>query len=197
MTTDIAILLSSSTASNLPIDIMQALNVKIIGVALIIFSWASNSFGVRHPGCETGLLLLPRNAEYKAHCEGEEGTPGADPRWPCFTMWRGDLTNLEAAVIPDGKPDDFFLVKDGAKIDFTTRDPSKPFTLKWENAELSYSDFDKESGCYKLTVKTSYDIRIWVSDESNKERSGDTQIFWTNICTKWTHIHIGSKDHGW
>lgn len=97
---------------------MPALNVKIIGVALIIAPWAAKSV-VHQPGCKLGVLLLPRNTEYKAHCEGEAGTPGADPLWPCFTMWRGDLTNLEAAVgpdgKPDGKPDDFFLVKDGAK----------------------------------------------------------------------------------
>ncbi|KAJ1579833.1 hypothetical protein NDA14_000373 [Ustilago hordei] len=80
---------------------------------------------------------------------------------------------------------------------FTTADPTKDFGLKWQegDVEMSYSDFDKEKGCFKITLKHSSTdaYRIWVSAENSKERDLDT---WkrgetsTTLCTKWVHIHI-------
>ncbi|CCF48197.1 hypothetical protein NDA11_000947 [Ustilago hordei] len=82
---------------------------------------------------------------------------------------------------------------------FTTVDPTKDFNVQWYqgSVQMSYSDFDKEKGCFKITLK-HYDndsLRIWVSAENSKERDLDT---WnrgetsTTLCTKWVHIHIKS-----
>lgn len=59
----------------------------------------------------TQLQLSPQNTEYRSHCEGDT----ADPKWPCFTFWKGDLRDSWAVLdhSPDS-PNDFFLAKDGA-----------------------------------------------------------------------------------
>ena len=111
-------------------------------------------------------------------------------------MWYGDLTNVNATVTK-GEPDDFFLLKDGFKQDFTTRDPTQGFSLSWNNEDVSlqYSDYKKDKGCHTVTLKhdSGSDMRIWVSDEANTERNADTEHHAetsTTICSKWMHIHV-------
>ena len=89
-------------------------------------------------------------------------------------------------------------------IDFTTVDPTKDFNVQWYggNLEMRYSDFDKEKGCFKITLKHVDDDnrRIWVSAENSKERDIDT---WKHnktsktLCTKWVHIHVKHDGKGY
>uniref|UniRef100_V5EJR9 Mig1 protein n=2 Tax=Kalmanozyma brasiliensis (strain GHG001) TaxID=1365824 RepID=V5EJR9_KALBG len=146
------------------------------------------------PGCPAYSTLLPRNAEYRKHCEG----PDSDPHWPCFTLWYGDLGSV-TAILPGGDtvPDDHFLLKDGNKIDFTTRDPKQPFTLSWlfDDVELAYDNFDAGSGCYRITLRHQSHSRrrIWVSDEHGKDRDIDTDHHGETsktLCDKWVHVHV-------
>ncbi|TKY84805.1 hypothetical protein EX895_005885 [Sporisorium graminicola] len=115
-------------------------------------------------------------------------------------MWAGNLSYIKAQV-DNGKknPDEHFLLKDGWKTDFTTRDPKQPFTLSWDNdVTLSYSDYDEKSGCYKLTLSHQSEdaFRIWVSDEDGDDHdldtlhSGENGTTSTTLCTKWLHIHV-------
>ncbi|GAC75190.1 checkpoint kinase [Moesziomyces antarcticus T-34] len=148
--------------------------------------------------CAPHTKLLPRNAEYRTHCDGDTPT-GGDPKWPCFTFWSDYLGDVVASTDdPKADPDkDIFLVKNGFLEDFTIRDPTKPFSLTWDGqATLSYKGYKKESGCYTIQLSRQRDtnLRIWVSDEDNKERKVDT-LHHENpdpveICTKWAHFHV-------
>ncbi len=64
--------------------------------------------------CVPYTKLLPRNAEYRKHCDGDTPT-GGDPKWPCFTFWSGYLGDVVATIDdPKADPDkDVFLVKNG------------------------------------------------------------------------------------
>ncbi|SYW83668.1 related to Mig1 protein, induced during biotrophic phase [Ustilago bromivora] len=82
-------------------------------------------------------------------------------------------------------------------IDFTTVDPTKDFGLEWYEGtlQMSYSDFDKEKGCFKITLEhfRINNSRIWVSAENSKEPDIDTlnHVMRSKIlCTKWVHIHV-------
>ncbi|KAJ1018926.1 hypothetical protein NDA16_004729 [Ustilago loliicola] len=183
---------------------MITLKSKLIGTAFVfaICSQKANAWPTPMVGgtkvCPNYTKLLPRNTEYRKHCEAETGPDGADPKWPCFTFWNGELVDVKADTSQSGKaPDDFFLIKDGSKKDFTIRDPSKDFTIQWYDGslEMRYSDYDKGNGCYKISLKhrSNEDLRIWVSAEDSKDRDVDT---WkrddtsTVICKKWAHIHV-------
>ncbi|SPC64317.1 related to Mig1 protein, induced during biotrophic phase [Ustilago sp. UG-2017b] len=181
---------------------MLALKSQLIGAALVLAFCAENLYSahghMQDSDCTTYSKLLPHNTEYRKRCEAETGPDGADPKWPCFTMWRGDLDRVFANSSASGKaPGDFFLIKDGSKEDFTTVDPTKDFDVRWElgGVRMSYSDFDKEKGCFKITLEHLVDdnLRIWVSAETSKERDIDT---WKHertsktLCTKWVHIHV-------
>lgn len=68
------------------------------------------------PGCPEHTKLLPRYTEYRHRCEAEAGDTGQDPKWPCFTMWYGDLGSVKATLPDKSDPDDFFLLKNGDKL---------------------------------------------------------------------------------
>ncbi|KAJ1026080.1 hypothetical protein NDA18_003740 [Ustilago nuda] len=181
---------------------MLALKSQLISATLVL-AFCAETLHAAHGGGSTYLCpphskILPHNTDYRKRCEGEPGTDGADPRWPCFTFWSGSLDNVLADTSATGKASqDFFLMKNGYKYDFTTADPTKDFNLNWleENVQMGFSNFDHEKGCFKITLKhTSDDIsRIWVSAQNSKDRDLDT---WkrgetsTTLCTKWVHIHI-------
>ncbi|SAM82731.1 related to Mig1 protein [Ustilago bromivora] len=188
---------------------MLALKSQLIGAALVLAFCAENLYSAhgyrRDDECPSYSKLLPRNTDYRKRCEAETGPDGADPKWPCFTFWNGDLNNVVADSSASGKaPDKFFLIKDGSKKDFTTVDPTKDFSVQWYqgDVQMSYSDFDKEKGCFKITLKHSSDddLRIWVSAENSKERDIDTwkrEETSKTLCTKWVHIHIKYDGQDW
>lgn len=94
---------------------MVSLNVKIAGSVLVIVSYAQAALA-SGKGCKVYTNLLPRNYDYRQHCEAETGPSGADPNWPCFTMWSGNLRYVNATANDGHKnPDDHFLIKDGYK----------------------------------------------------------------------------------
>ncbi|SPC65899.1 related to Mig1 protein, induced during biotrophic phase [Ustilago sp. UG-2017b] len=181
---------------------MLALKSQLIGAALVL-AFCSEKLYAAHAYmgnqvCPVYSKLLPSNKDYKKHCEAETGPNGADPKWSCFTFWNGDLTEVNANTYASGKdPDEFFLIKDDSKKDFTTVDPTKDFNVQWYggNLEMRYSDFDKEKGCFKITLKHVDDdeLRIWVSAENSKKRDIDTlkhEETSKTLCTKWVHIDI-------
>ncbi|SPC64320.1 related to Mig1 protein, induced during biotrophic phase [Ustilago sp. UG-2017b] len=177
---------------------MLALKSQLIGAALVLAFCAEKTyadFWLCPADCSRST---PRKEDYRKHCEAETGPAGADPKWPCFTIWSGDLDRVFANSSASGKaPGDFFLIKDDSMKDFTTVDPTKDFNLQWDQGSLqmSYSDFDKVNGCFKITLEYFgyYDLRIWVSAETSQERDIDT---WKHqktskfLCTKWVHIHV-------
>ncbi|SOV02124.1 uncharacterized protein UDID_18964 [Ustilago sp. UG-2017a] len=189
---------------------MLALKPQFIGAALVLAFCAENLYsahGSWHDyGCPTYSKLLPHNTDYRKRCEAEAGRDDFDPKWPCFTFWNENLDNVLASSSASGKaPDEFFLIKDGSKNDFTTVDPTKDFNVQWYEGkvQMSYSDFDKEKGCFKITLEhhSDDDLRIWVSAENSKERDIDT---WKHnktsktLCTKWVHIHVKQDGkRGW
>lgn len=85
-------------------------------VVVVDSRWGAPT-GARSPGCPSYTKLLPRYDLYRKHCEAESGPSGSDPKWPCFTMWYGDLGSANATVDNSKTaPDDFFLIKNGYKI---------------------------------------------------------------------------------
>lgn len=105
---------------------MFSFNAKILGLALTLaacsqsaHAWGSHTVG--HTPCKKSTVLLPRNSEYRKHCEAEFG--GSDSKWPCFSFWAADLNGVDATVTfptsgidPDKTiPDNHFLIKNGLK----------------------------------------------------------------------------------
>ncbi|SJX63464.1 probable Mig1 protein, induced during biotrophic phase [Sporisorium reilianum f. sp. reilianum] len=180
---------------------------QALAPVLLLLPWASALFsshpqmvGGWHNGCKAYTKLLPRYEDYRKHCEAEAGPSGSDKKWPCFTMWFDSLKEANATV-GDGKiaPDNFFLVKDGYKTDFTIKDPKQPFVLTWDygTVSMTYSDHDDKSGCYKIQLQHHNDnrMRIWVSDEDGDNRDLDTLHAGTDptattLCSKWLHLHV-------
>ncbi|CCF53631.1 hypothetical protein NDA11_001983 [Ustilago hordei] len=111
---------------------------------------------------------------------------------PVLPSGKGTMLSLwQRTPASDKGPDDFFVVKDDTKKDFTTVDPTKDFNVQWYggNLQMRYSDFDKEKGCFKITLKHVDDdeLRIWVSAENSKKRDIDTlkhEETSKTLCTK-------------
>ncbi|SOV04127.1 uncharacterized protein UDID_19642 [Ustilago sp. UG-2017a] len=185
---------------------MLALKSQLIGAALVLAFCAEKTYAgstvCEDSDCSRYAWLVPRNEDYRKHCEAETGSSGADRNWPCFTMWSGGIDHVVADTSASGKaPNDFFLIKDKSMTDFTTVDPTKDFNVQWDKGtlQMSYSDFDKEKGCFKITLKQSVGSsgRIWVSAENSKERDIDTLKYYETsktLCTKWVHIHVKGDD---
>ena len=72
------------------------------------------------------------------------------------------------------------------------------YTLDWDNS-VSMTYGYVSPGCYDITLAHygTDGYRIWVSDESNKERNVDTEHHEltdpVKICTKWLHVHIKNE----
>lgn len=102
---------------------MIALKSQLVGAALVLAissqkadAWGNRASYSSDTSCPSYSKLLPRNGEYRKHCEAETGPSGSDPKWPCFTFWNGELDEVTADTSQFGKaPDEFFLIKDGSK----------------------------------------------------------------------------------
>lgn len=82
----------------------------------VIHAWPAPTMN-RFDSCPSYTKLLPRYDLYHEHCEADAGPSGSDPKWPCFTMWYGDMTTVNATVDNSKTaPDDFFLLKNGDKL---------------------------------------------------------------------------------
>ncbi|KAJ1023889.1 hypothetical protein NDA13_004723 [Ustilago tritici] len=181
---------------------MLTLKSQLIGAALVLAFCAENLYSAhgyrQYYECPRYSKLLPHNTDYRKRCGAETGPDGANPKWPCFTFWNAELDKVIANSSASGKaPAEFFLIKNGIKKDFTTVDPTKDFSVQWYQGsiQMSYSDFDKKTGCFKITLKHSNDdeARIWVSAENSEERDIDTlkhEETSKTLCTKWVHIHV-------
>ncbi|SYW82792.1 related to Mig1 protein, induced during biotrophic phase [Ustilago bromivora] len=84
-----------------------------------------------------------------------------------------------------------------SKLDFTIKDPTKSFVIKYPElrAELLYFNYDPHTGCKDITLKRGGDEawRIWVSDEDGNGRGIDTKNYaetTKRLCSKWIHIHV-------
>lgn len=102
---------------------MVAMYIQLLSVALLmtgVRAAVSAPHVVAPPSrparrsCAPHTKLLPRNAEYRTHCDGDTPT-GSDPKWPCFTFWSDYLGDVVASTDdPKADPDkDIFLVKNG------------------------------------------------------------------------------------
>ena len=97
---------------------MLALKSQLIGTALVLAfcaekTYADNGSLICEGDCQLYAQLVPQNTDYRNRCEAETGPKGADPKWPCFTMWSGRMAHVIANTTASGKaPRDFFLVKD-------------------------------------------------------------------------------------
>ncbi|KAJ1580584.1 hypothetical protein NDA12_002243 [Ustilago hordei] len=187
---------------------MLALKSQLIGAALVLAFCDEKTYAGEYAYCNKYICspspkLPPRKDDYKNLCEAPTDPHKDFAKWPCFTFWNGDLFEVNADTPASDKgPDDFFVVKDDTKKDFTTVDPTKGFKLKWfqNTLQMEYSNFDQEKGCFNITLKHygSNKLRIWVSDENSKGRDIDT---WKQketsktFCTKWVHIHVGHDGH--
>ncbi|SPO26410.1 uncharacterized protein UTRI_03999 [Ustilago trichophora] len=152
--------------------------------------------------CAEQIGWLPRNKEYRSHCDSE----GAEPKWTCFatpayniqSTWATTPSNLIKDV--DFFATDLFLIKDGDMHYFTTRDPSAEFTLEFRDKgfKVTYSQYDESKGCYKLAVEKVHqsDMELGLLNESfdtiaatfgNHPLEGEA-------CTKWVNLEFYHRD---
>ncbi|SAM82715.1 related to Mig1 protein [Ustilago bromivora] len=131
--------------------------------------------------------------EYKNKCE-----VGNEAKHPCFTHWAGDLNGaLVCGLVDPLNIKKNLLIKNDHMTDFTIKDPTKSFVIKYPElrAELLYFNYDPHTGCKDITLKRGGDEawRIWVSDEDGNGRGIDTKNYaetTKRLCSKWIHIHV-------
>ncbi|SPO26412.1 related to Mig1 - Mig1 protein, induced during biotrophic phase [Ustilago trichophora] len=126
----------------------------------------------------------------------------SDPHHHCFTHWGEKLDNVEAR--PWLEPFDVqkdFHIKDDNLQDFTVGEnkniPAFTITYRGGNGpQLIYSDYDKEKGCAKFTLRrgSQEGMRIWLSDDDDSDpRDIDTKHYGETskvLCGKWYHIKV-------
>ena len=65
-----------------------------------------------------------------------------------------------------------------------------------DGVQLSYYDYDHETGCYNIHLRGAHHYRIWVSDDKGNDRDIDTRHYaetGKRLCTKWIHIDLSKE----
>lgn len=165
---------------------------------------------VRHPGfqalearatihqCFKDLSI--DNAAYEAACGAN-----SPPNHPCITLWDETVQDVEVCAYDKDVPvKTQVVVKDNHWKDFSTKDPSTPFRLRWphaKNARLYHYNYDPATGCYDVEVaidSISCGWRLSISSEDGQGWDLDTKNSYrskTRLCKKWLRVKLADTEY--
>ncbi|CDR88441.1 related to Mig1 protein [Sporisorium scitamineum] len=147
--------------------------------------------------CSDTPPLLPHNDEYHRLCENT--FPNFDLHWPCFTHVEGNLQGADIPSTAKGKEsshDSMILAKNADLVDFTPKDASKSFRIRYQEAGIDLTYFPRDARCRFILLEKwdeKSDYRLFVESEDDETLVADTDGRITSsayICTKWTRIFL-------